>query len=133
MKKILIMFGVILIFQIGVSSAQTMIGNPKLKISYLTAEQTRKLYLGKIRSIDGVALKLAGCKSIHKKFLKKFIGRSAWAYKKMWTRKMFAEGTLPPTVFETDDKVINFVKGTENAIGYVSSAPKNGSVKVLLK
>jgi hypothetical protein len=44
-------------------------------------------------------------------------------YNNIWTKKSFREGLTPPAVKSSDIKVIEFVKRTPGAVGYVTSDP----------
>lgn len=131
MKKVLTIFIVVYILTINFSFAQTMISNAGLRIDSVTARQIKKLYLGQIAFIDGIKIKLADCATVQEKFLKKFVGKSVKAYKKLWIKNIFKDGAKPPVLLKDDDEVIDYVKSTENAIGYVSEIPEGGDIKVL--
>ena len=62
------------------------------------------------------------CQAIH--------GKSATALRMHWTRVMFAGDDAPPVTRPTDADVLEYVRATPGAIGYVSaSAPLGPGVK----
>ncbi len=58
------------------------------------------------------------CQAIH--------GKSATALRMHWTRVMFAGDDAPPATRATDAEVLEFVRATPGAIGYVSAAAPLG-------
>ena len=64
-------------------------------------------------------------------FLSKALKMESAKYNSTWTKKSFREGLNPPSVRSGDLEVIEFVKKTPGAIGYVRSSPSG--VKVLQK
>ncbi len=64
------------------------------------------------------------CQAIH--------GKSATALRMHWTRVMFAGDDAPPLTRPTDADVLEYVRATPGAIGYVSaSAPLGPGVKAI--
>lgn len=54
-------------------------------------------------------------------------------YHHIWARKAFQDGVAPPPVKGTDAEVLEFVKRTPGAVGYVSADPGKGGVNVVGK
>jgi ABC-type phosphate transport system substrate-binding protein len=64
-------------------------------------------------------------------FLNDVMGKSAFAIKTFWNKRVFSGREVPPVEKPSDDAVVAYVRETPGAIGYVSaSAPAEG-VKVL--
>lgn len=61
-------------------------------------------------------------------FLSSVMSMDAARYNTIWTKKSFREGLVPPTVKSGDRDVIEFVRKTPGAIGYVSSPPSGVTV-----
>lgn len=64
-------------------------------------------------------------------FLSKALKMESAKYNSTWTKKSFREGLNPPSVRSGDLEVIEFVKKTPGAVGYVKTTPSG--VKVLQK
>ena len=68
---------------------------------------------------------------VDNKMLKsKFLGMlntTEGSYLTAWKKNYFRRGTLLPQLKASDSEVIDFVKGQEGAMGYVSVAPAAGS------
>lgn len=64
-------------------------------------------------------------------FLSSVIGKSAFAVKMFWQRRVFEGRDVPPVEKRSDDEVVAYVRTTPGAIGYVSTAAPAAGVKVL--
>lgn len=60
--------------------------------------------------------------------LSKVLGMDLAKYNGIWTKKSFRDGANPPSVKSGDLEVVEFVKKTPGAVGYVSSNPSGVSV-----
>ena len=65
-------------------------------------------------------------------FLAKVLKMDATKYQTAWTKKSFRDGLTAPAVKATDAEVVEFVKHSPGAIGYISGAAPNG-VNVVTK
>jgi hypothetical protein len=61
-------------------------------------------------------------------FLASAIRVDSGRYNTIWTKKSFREGLNPPPVKSGDFEVIEFVKKTPGAVGYVSSQPNGVNI-----
>jgi ABC-type phosphate transport system substrate-binding protein len=61
------------------------------------------------------------------------LGKNDSAVKAMWAQKIFSGKALPPKVVSSDEEVKKAVAANKNAIGYISAAAVDGSVKVIMK
>ncbi len=68
-------------------------------------------------------------------FSKDFLGRSAAAVDQYWVQQIFSGRDTPPPAKSTDDEVVDFVRRTPGAIGYVSASAEipSGVKTVTLK
>ena len=64
-------------------------------------------------------------------FLAKVMKVEAAKYSTLWAKKGFRDGINPPPVRSSDSEVINAVKSTPGAVGYVTSA--SAGVNVIQK
>lgn len=61
-------------------------------------------------------------------FLGKVLKLDSGKYSSKWAKKSFREGLNPPAVKSGDLEVIEYVKRTPGAVGYVASAPAGVTV-----
>lgn len=66
-------------------------------------------------------------------FYGKVVGKSAANVKAMWAQLVFSGKAVPPKVIDGDAEVKKAVAANRNAIGYISAAAVDDSVKVLMK
>ena len=64
-------------------------------------------------------------------FLSDVIGKSAFAVKTFWNKRVFAGRDTPPVEKRSDDEVVAYVRATPGAIGYVAPSAAVEGVKVL--
>lgn len=111
-----------------------IIGNQSIKKSTLSKQDIQYIFLGKKTTWeDGRKIKFAlqETNTIHEKFLKKYVQKSRSQFSTYWKRRVFSgKGSLPKS-FENDQKMIDFIRETSGAIGYVYSENNLEKVKVL--
>lgn len=61
-------------------------------------------------------------------FLATVLKVDAARYNTIWTKKSFREGLNPPFVKSGDNEVLNFVRKTPGAVGYVVSQPSGVNI-----
>ena len=61
-------------------------------------------------------------------FLQKVLNITPSQLEAVWNKKTFRDGVNPPRVMTSDTAVINFVKQTPGAVGYVTIAPTGVAV-----
>ncbi len=105
-----------------------VIANPAVSLS---AEDIRDVFVGEKQLSSGTKLVPMDNASLQADFLAKVIKVDAAKYASIWTKKGFRDGLNPPPVKGSDTEVINAVKNTPGAVGYVSKA--TADVKVLQK
>ena len=64
-------------------------------------------------------------------FLSEVLGKSAFAVKAFWNKRVFAGRDTPPVEKRSDEEVVAFVRSTPGAIGYVAPTSPIEGVKVL--
>lgn len=79
------------------------------------------IYLGEKRFQEGIKIVplLSPEGSVKEAFLKETLGMTQKEYKLYWTRKIFQEGTPLPKTPAGPADIINTVKETEGAIGFL--------------
>jgi hypothetical protein len=103
-----------------------VIAHPGVTIS---ADEVREVFVGEKQLAGGVKLVPLDNASAQADFLAKVVKVDAVKYQSIWTKKGFRDGLTAPSVKSGDQEVINVVKSTPGAIGYVSKA--SAGVKVI--
>lgn len=70
--------------------------------------------------------------AVRQSFSREVIGKPAAAVKSYWNQLVFSGRSAPPLERLTDAEVIQFVKMTPSAVGYVSATAPTKGVKVLM-
>jgi hypothetical protein len=92
----------------------------------LAADDLRDVFLGDKQLAGSTKLVPVDNESAQDLFLAKVVKLDATKYTNAWTKKSFRDGLTPPAIKATDAEVIDFVKRTSGAVGYVKSAPPAG-------
>jgi hypothetical protein len=94
----------------------------------LTAADAREVFLGEKQFSGSIKLVPVDNAAVQEAFLAKVIKMDSAKYASSWTKKSFRDGLTPPALKSSDVEVIEFVKRTPGAVGYVSTSPSNVSV-----
>lgn len=105
-----------------------VIANSKLAVE---ADEIRDIFLGEQQFAGSTKLVVIDNAAVQSNFLPKVMHMNAAKYNSIWIKKSFRDGLTPPAVKSSDAEVIEYIKMTEGAIGYVSTTPPPG-VKVIL-
>ena len=103
-----------------------VISNPETSVS---ADDVRDIFLGEKQFAGSTKLVVIDNAAMQSTFLSKMLHMDAAKYNGIWTKKSFRDGLTPPAVKSGDAEVIEYIKRTPGAIGYVSAAP--AGVKVI--
>lgn len=109
----------------GTAQAQVVICHPSASLS---AADVKDIFLGDKQLAGSTKLVPVDNSSAQEAFLAKFIHIEATKYANAWTKKTFREGITAPPVKGSDAEVIEFVKRTPGAVGYVKTAPAGVTV-----
>ena len=94
-----------------------VIAHPALQIS---AADVHDVFLGEKQFAGSVKLVPVDNAPAQEQFLSKALKMESAKYNTTWTKKSFREGLNPPAVKSGDVEVLEFVKRTPGAIGYVT-------------
>ena len=97
-----------------------IIANPSTQI---TPGDIKDVFTGNKQFAGGTKLIPIDNGPVQEAFLAAALKMEASRYNTIWTKKSFREGMIPPTVKSGDTDVLDFVRRTPGAIGYVSSPP----------
>ncbi len=98
----------------------------------LAGDDVKEIYLGEKQFAGPVKLVPVDNAVAQDEFLRRAIGITAAKYGVAWTKKGFREGLNAPAVKGSDLEVIEFVRRTPGAIGYVT-APPSGNAFVVIR
>ena len=117
-----------ILFGIGllITGAQAIAGDVYVVCSAgvtVTAGDVKSMYLGEKQFAAGVKLQLADNASLQSTFLEKVLTMDSAKYTAVWTKKSFRDGANPPVMKNSDAEILDYIKHTPGACGYVSNAP----------
>lgn len=94
------------------------------------AGDVRDIYLGDKQFAGSTKLVPVDNGPAQEEFVGKALKMESAKYNSAWTKKSFREGLNPPAVKSGDLEVIEFVKRTPGAVGYVRSPPSGVPVVI---
>mgnify|MGYP001593837309 FL=1 len=122
---------IFVVAMIGLSinaSAAEVVVNPGMKI---TAHDVRDIYLGEMIAVSGVTLQPLDNAAAQEKFATTILKLPIEKYQSIWTKKAFRDGLTAPALKKDDAEVIEFVKRTPGAIGYIEGSSPPDLVSIL--
>lgn len=111
--------------QVANAADVAVISNSGISIS---EGEVKDVFLGEKQFAGSTKLIPVDNSSLQESFLSQFMQLSAAKYNNLWTKKSFRDGLTPPEVKAGDAAVIDYVKRTPGAVGYVSTAPSGVNV-----
>lgn len=94
----------------------------------ISAGEVKDVFLGEKQFAGSTKLIPVDNAALQESFLSKYMNMAGDKYNSMWTKKSFRDGMTPPAVKSGDAEVIDYVKRTPGAVGYVSAAPAGVNV-----
>jgi ABC-type phosphate transport system substrate-binding protein len=120
--------------ELNAAGGVVVIGHPSL--ARLDVATLERIYTGRVIEIDGIPVKPVNANSgsaVRNRFLQVYLNEDEDKYTAYWTvRRYIGKGASPRELTSSAD-VINFVKSTPGAIGYIDEADVQPGVNVLLK
>ena len=102
----------------------------------LTENDVRAVYLKKKLFWDDgrpiVPINREAGSAARELFSEKIFGRDSRRMATYWNQRYYEAGEFPPATLASEEAVIRFVAGNENAIGYVTATDVGDSVAVVL-
>lgn len=106
------------------------------RLARLDTQTLEKVYTGRIIEVDGIPVTAVNANrgsSVRNRFLQSYLKQDEDKYTAYWTvRRYIGKGAAPRELSNSAD-VIDFVKSTPGAIGYIDEADVASGVTVLLK
>jgi hypothetical protein len=94
----------------------------------LSSGDVKEVYLGEKQFSGSLKLVPVDNAATRDAFLSKVLNMGIDKYQGTWTKKAFRDALNPPRVLSTDAEVVEFVKRTAGAVGYVAGAPAGVTV-----
>jgi ABC-type phosphate transport system substrate-binding protein len=92
----------------------------------VTAADVRGVFLGEKAFVAGAKVAPADNSTLMTVFLAKVLKTDATTYTALWAKKSMRDGTSAPEVKKSDNEILEYIKHTPFACGYISSAPPAG-------
>lgn len=102
-----------------------VIANPSTSV---TAADIREIFIGEKQFAGSLKIVPVDNSAVQTDFLGKVMKMDAAKYSATWTKKSFRDGINPPAFKSGDAEVLNYVKSTPGAVGYVATKPSNVTV-----
>ena len=116
-------------------SSFKIIANASNPVSSLTRAQVSRLFLKKTSAWENgqkvYPVDQKSTSSVRAKFSKGIHGKKVSAIKSYWQQQIFSGRGVPPSEKTSDEQVLNYVRETTGAIGYVSAGATTNGVKVI--
>jgi len=113
-----------------------VIVSAKSPITSITAEQTARIFLGKVSTLpddgDAVPIDQAEGSAIRDEFYSKVVHKNSSQLSAYWAKVIFTGDGRPPEKLESNVAVRKAVANNPNAIGYIDKNAVNRSVRVIL-
>lgn len=135
MKKIPSILGIALLVLASQAHAGAVVVASGSKAASMDAEAVKRVFLGREASVGGAAAVVVYQKSgaTREAFNKSVLGKAGAELTSYWSRLIFTGKAKAPTEVDGDAAVKARLASSPGAIGYVSDAAIDGSVKVLFK
>ncbi len=105
-----------------------VIANPS--VVGLAATDVRDVYLGEKRFAGSVGLKPVDNATQQSHFLSAVVKMDVDKYNNWWIKKAFRDGLVQPEMKSSDLEIIEYVKVTPGAVGYIGSPPPAGVASI---
>lgn len=92
----------------------------------LTADVIRDIYIGEKQFNGSVKIVPIDNTAAQDDFLRKVLKLDQTRYANLWVKKSFRDALNPPSVKNSDKEIVDLVRKTPGAVGYVTSSPPAG-------
>ncbi|WP_298439576.1 phosphate ABC transporter substrate-binding protein [Geobacter sp.] len=106
----------------------SVIANSGLPIN---ASEIKDIFLGSKQFSGSTKIVPVDNSAAQDEFLSKVLKMDTGKYSTLWAKKSFRDGLNPPAVKSSDAEVVEFVRRTPGAVGYVKNS--HGGVNIIKK
>lgn len=114
-----------------------VIVNAANPVRSLSSEEVAALYLGRSRVFPSGEFALVFDQprdsALRQRFFKQVANMAIGQVNTYWSRLMFSGQEMPPQPLPNEQAVIDIVRRNPGAIGYVSTAPKDPGLRIVLQ
>ncbi|MFW5782310.1 MAG: hypothetical protein ACOCWO_03350 [Candidatus Muiribacteriaceae bacterium] len=134
MRRCLILLSAILIMISAGADTFIIIANAENKVTEISKELLKHIYLGKKTKLDDgkkivpVMLKDG---EVFGTFVKEITGKTSIQFNTFWKKAIFTGKGKPPKSFETEEKLVEYIKANKDAIGFIGEKTGTEEVKVI--
>lgn len=111
-----------------------VIGNSN--VANLDTATLQRIFTGKAIQVDGVSVTAVNSTSgsaLRNRFLQSYLNEDDDKYVAYWIKRRYAGLGAPPRELSSSNAIINYVKVTPGAIGYIDEAELEPGLNVLIK
>lgn len=136
-RRVLIVCTALLFFSLPIAAAWAdilIIANPQAEISSLDQQQLKSIYLQRSSTWpNGLKIQLVMLTEDGppQEFCQQFLGKSASQLERHWRRQLYTGKALPPAEFTTSSAVLNYIRATPGALGFIAAQPRPQGVVVI--
>ncbi len=115
------------------SEGVVVVGNEN--VPRLTQESLQKLFTGRSVFVEGVLITPINAQpgsDLRRDFLKDYLNQTEDKYQAYWTVRQFVGKGRPPRMLNDED-IIQFVRTTKGAVGYLYGKDVPGDLNVVLR
>jgi ABC-type phosphate transport system substrate-binding protein len=113
-----------------------VIVNSSNSITSISKTELSNIFLKKVtkfsNSVTAVPIDQVENSSVRNEFTSSVLKKTVSAVKSYWNQQLFSGAGVPPNEVKTDMDVINYVKSTPGAIGYISANTAPNGVSVII-
>ena len=99
----------------------------------LSSGDIREIYLGDREFVGNVRFVPVDNQAAQVEFASKVLTMAVERYNTLWIKKSFRDALTPPVQMSNDLEVLEFVKKTQGAVGYVTSIPRDKSINIVAR
>ncbi len=109
------------------------VAHPGLGVTQVDAQLVRRAYLGQPVRVGDTALVpvLLREDGLQEAFTRRYLQRTASQFMTYWRQQVFAGKGLPPRSFDTEAKLLEYVRATPGAIAFLRGTGAREGVLVL--
>lgn len=111
-----------------------IVANPSVLVSEISRGDIRRIYFGKMKKWpNGMRIKAAQIKNgvLPEIFSSELMRKRLKKYKLYWKRVIAAGTGIPPRSFGSQEEMLEYIKSTEGAIGYIGALSDTTGVVIL--
>jgi len=126
---------IVMLFGSPVTHAVDVITNISADTASITTTQLRRIYsMRQVRWANGVPITifvLSSTNTIHQKFCKETLRLFPYQLDRIWNKLTFSGMGVAPTIVSSEKELIQAVKSTTGAIGYIENIDEVSDVNLL--